>query len=636
MNIPTTPRLAVGTATYVPSSFRTRPRRFVTHAIACFASATVLLLGACGGGEDAPADPLDRFANQVIDWKVCDPTLVPGKFDGTAYAETIAALGERARCTLMRAPLDYANPDRGEVVIALLRVAAETRQQRRGAILFNPGGPGDDGLFLAPLFARLWGNAKASGSAAAYKQLSQSYDLVGFSPRGTGASTRLTCGSNEQLPFVASPSADRSAANVQAMFDVARLQAAACDKNPLTPFINSDATARDMDLVRRVLRDDKLNYFGFSYGTWLGVWYASLFPERTDRLVLSGSVDITTTLPGVFLLQGMSMQRALDAVLAPYAARHPDRFALGSDPDEVRRVHPTLPMNLRAATSEVLVGTMGNAIHADKNVLGLRAAQVLADWLAPYLDVTGPALDPVEALINAKIATPHAFVPIDNYDAIARTQASNIAGGYFSKVRRETNPVDLGAHESTQWAVACNDTAPGWDEGTWVAANDRNAAAYPFWGGYWTSLPCLYWGGPSVTRPALDGALRVPGILMLQTQFDPQTAVEGARRTLGALTNAAMVEVDGEITHGVLPPYGNDCVDQPFAEYMLSGRLPPRESAHCAGNPLPADRTTSSAGTGKALALPSSRAALFNDPDTAARLLRQIQELIARSGPTPR
>ncbi len=134
-----------------------------------------------------------RFTAQELEWKACDATIVPGGYGGTAYADTIKALGERARCALMRAPLDYASPERGEVAIALLRVAAEGPQPRRGAILLNPGGPGDDGLFLALLFGRLWSDVRTDGAGAQFKELAQTCDLVGFSPRGTGAGTRLTC-----------------------------------------------------------------------------------------------------------------------------------------------------------------------------------------------------------------------------------------------------------------------------------------------------------------------------------------------------------------------------------------------------------------------------------------------------------
>ena len=601
---------------------------------------STLLLGlvaACGGGDGQP-DPMARFTGQMLDWRECDATLVSGGMNDIPYADTIKALGTRVRCTLMWAPLDYANPDRGEVAIALLRVAAESASDRRGAILFNPGGPGDDGLFLAPLFARLWMGAKPDGTGASFREIARRYDIVGFSPRGTGASTRLVCATNEHAPFVASTNADRSPANVQAMLDAARLQAQACRKNPLTPFINTDATVRDMDLVRQLLRDDKLNYFGFSYGSWLGVWYASVFPERTGRLVLSGSVDVTTTLPGVFLLQGMGMQRALDQAIAPYAARHDDRYALGSDVAAIRRIQPALPIPLRTAVSEVLQAGIGNARHAEETTLALRAAQLLSSWLPARPENLSPTdLAALEAAIAAKIDGPQAFVRDPALNAIAQDQARTISAGYFYLARRTTEPVELTANVSTQWAVACNDTAPGWTEAAWVAENDRDAALYPFLGGYWTPLPCLYWGGPSVLRPSLEGARQFGGTLILHGSLDPQTPLEGALKTFAALPGSSLVQVDGEYTHGVLPPYGNDCVDLPFVDYMLAAKQPPREATHCPANPLPADVTKQAGVTTKALGAADRRSALFTDPALAEQLTGQIQDLVsAKLRPTPR
>jgi pimeloyl-ACP methyl ester carboxylesterase len=573
--------------------------------------ASLLCAGATAAscGSAAP-DPLAPYRTQSLAWQACDPTIIPAD-----YAPLLDQLESRVQCAMMRVPLDYADPGRGEAVVALLRVAAEGGAPRKGAILFNPGGPGDDGLVFAVIFGSLWTNANPlDPSGALFHQVSQSYDLVGFSPRGVGASTRLYCGSNELQPFVANMSRDRSPANVQAMLDKSRLIAEACRKNPLTPFINSEGTAQDMDLVRHLLGDEKLNYWGYSYGTWLGAWYASRFPGRVGRMVLGGTVDLTGTLPDDYLTQAMGMQRVLDDVLAPYAARHPELFGLGSDAAAVRAVHPSLSGDLQEASSELLSGFMGAARTADSAVLGLRAAQVLQAILDAHPLATE---EEVAALVDA--AT---FVPLAGPDKLARSLAQSLRASYFVQVGRERTPVSLAGSPAAQWTITCNDVAMTRGATAWMQENDRLAATYPFMGGYFSVMPCMSWGGPSVARPALEPATRAGGIVMLQSQLDPQTPLEGALKSWAALPNASLVQIDGEITHAVGVPYGRPCIDLAIGEYLVAGTQPSRET-RCEGKPLPAD----AAGV-PAAAAPGTT---FRDPALARRAMDQLGRVLHRN-----
>ena len=220
--------------------------------------AAVLLLAACGGGDGD--DPLAGFKGQKLAWQSCDPAILGDSGAATLNKSnvTLERFGTRLSCATMRAPLDYANPGKGELQVAFMRVAAEDPAQRQGAIMLNPGGPGGDGLILAPVFGAMWSGAdEQTTTGALYRQMARSFDLVGFSPRGTGASTRLQCNSDETKKFVANETADRSPTNLAAMLYNARLSAEACAKNPLTPYLNTDATARDMDLMRHLLGDEK-------------------------------------------------------------------------------------------------------------------------------------------------------------------------------------------------------------------------------------------------------------------------------------------------------------------------------------------------------------------------------------------
>jgi pimeloyl-ACP methyl ester carboxylesterase len=524
----------------------------------------------------------------------------------------------------MRVPLDYTEPARGEVSVALLRVSAELPAQRLGAILFNPGGPGGDGLFLAPLFAGLWSGANpASASGKLYKQMSQAYDLIGFSPRGTGNSTRLYCGANEPLQFVANPVADRRPENIAAMHFNAKLKAQACLKNPLTPFINTDATARDMDMVRHLLGDEKLNYYGASYGTWLGSWYASLFPQRVGRMLLTGVVDLGINLEETFLMQGLGYQRVLDDVLAPYAARHNDLFGLGTDALAVRQIHRALPLHLQDAVSERLTGVMGDSTKADEALATLRAAKLLQGLIQ-----THPAAD--EKMLADLIAGegwPYT-APVAARDQEARVQALAINTAYQARLRREASTLDISGGAVMYFAIACNDTRMRFGTDAWVEKNTNLAALYPLFGGSFTEWPCLYWSAPPVTRPALALASQAGGIVMLQTQLDARTPLEGALRSFAAMPNASLVQVDGEYNHGLSLPYQVDCVDIPLAEYFLTGKQPVRHST-CTGKPLAADASIAATAAQKKRANASTGqpTSVFNDPVAAARLLAKIQNI---------
>lgn len=561
--------------------------------------AAAVVLAACGGGDGD--DPLASFKSQKLSWQSCDPSII-----GASGAATLSKLnvtleqfGTRLGCATMRAPLDYANPGKGELQVAFMRVAAEDTAQRKGAIMFNPGGPGGDGLVLAPVFGAMWSGAdEQTSTGALYKQMARSFDLVGFSPRGMGASTRLRCESNETKKFVANETADRSSVNLAAMMYNARVTAEACAKNPLTPDINSDATARDMDLMRHLLGDEKFNYYGISYGTWLGTWYAALFPERVGRMVLSGVVNLPQSLVNTFLSQPMGYQRAFDQVILPYAARHAGVFSLDGSAADLGAVFATLDVNLQVAVSQMVTGYLGNAKNATNVVLAMVAGKKL-DGLLKAADVQTllKAGNTSEAatLVAARIATADfAQTPTvdgQRYDlnATARQLALQLASGFFDQVNRLTEQVDDVGSQALAYAVPSNDTAMGIDIAAWIAATNRNAANYPLAGGLFTAWPGLYWGAPSVIRPPLARAAQAGAIVMLQTSLDAQTPVEGAEQSLAALANASIVLVRNDYTHGLMLPYGQPCVDDPVARYFLNGTPLPRRT-ECGGNTLLWDR----------------------------------------------
>lgn len=588
-------------------------------------------LAACGGGSP---DPLAPYRSQVLAWQPCDATILGAQQQALKdFGVTMAELGSRVTCATMRAPIDYANPARGELRVALMRVAALDPKQRLGAILFNPGGPGGDGLFLAPIFAAIWTRADGPNPAAPlYRQMSRSYDVVGFSPRGTGASTRVYCGSNELLKPIANDTADRSQANLDAMLYNARITAEACAKNPLTPFVNTDATARDMDLLRHLLGDEKLNYYGISYGTWLGTWYAGLFPERVGRMLLTGVVDQTQGIEESFLNIPMGYQRVFDELIVPYAAGHADIFSARAGAPRFGAIFGSITdSNLRGAVSDVVSPKLRQSSSATSAVLGMVAADAVRELLA-----VRPALDQSQLLARLASTPLASIVEVQGeltLDDVAHDLARQIVAGYFARLSPAPRSVDVAGEDAMGFAVVSNDYPMRLDVTGWIAATNRNAASYPLAGGMFTEWPGLYWGGPTVTRPSFERMRQAGDIVMMQTEYDGVTPLEGAEKSFAALPNASVVLIRGEYSHGTFVPYGRPCSDEPVARYFLYGTKPaPRTD--CPGLPLYWDEKRPAGVVAKS-AMPG-RDSMFSDPQGAAVLYRQLEGIVSRASASRR
>lgn len=237
--------------------------------MAAAAAGLALLLSACAapgsgandaGGESAEqARDFAAFYEQEIDWYPC--TEAEGLDD--ELAEELAAAGfdvEGIGCALVRAPYDWEDPAGDEAIELSIVHIPSTGDAPLGTLLGNPGGPG------APGTGFMLGTAISPG----FEEVAAHYDLLGFDPRGIGGSTPLDCdGAGSTLPVV-------------------QLGACVAD-DPLTHTMGTSQVARDMDLLRHLMGDERMNFFGYSYGTMLGASYATIFPERVGRMVLDSA-----------------------------------------------------------------------------------------------------------------------------------------------------------------------------------------------------------------------------------------------------------------------------------------------------------------------------------------------------------
>src|SRR6266852_6909705 len=232
--------------------------------------------------------------------------------------------GNGFQCGTLTVPLEYANPGGDTIKIALIRKPATDTANRIGSLLTNPGGPGASGIDYL------------KSQASSLVKLNTRFDLIGFDPRGTGQSSPIRCLNGPQedafnaLDSVLDDPIEKAAA-IQADEDFV----AGCQEmsGKILPYVDTPSVARDMDRIRAALGDSKLTYLGFSYGTYIGEWYAHLFPTHVRALVLDGVLDPAMPANDFLLEQIKGLQGNLEAFVADCRSRSSCAYARSGDPE---------------------------------------------------------------------------------------------------------------------------------------------------------------------------------------------------------------------------------------------------------------------------------------------------------------
>lgn len=241
------------------------------------------------------------------------------------WTTTTSEDGGTVEHTTIEVPVDHARPDGERLTLALSRHRASDPARRRGILLSAHGGPGGD-----------WGRGRGLAAAFAGTPVHEVYDLIGFDPRGTGASTPLHA--EVTVPGAAFDSRPPDSA-FDALAEDMRQRELGCQRagGTLRPHISTRNTARDMDLIRAVLGEERLTFVGYAYGAYVGAVYGSMFPERLDRSVLDSCVGPDWTWREQFLWQGDAVQRNVDR-WADWTAARDGHFGLGRRPSHVLAV----------------------------------------------------------------------------------------------------------------------------------------------------------------------------------------------------------------------------------------------------------------------------------------------------------
>lgn len=525
-----------------------RPRR--VPALAALAVAGLLV----PVSTRAPAAAAEPYAVQDIVWKPCfgPPPVPPGLPSGA----------EALECGSYRVPRDWDAPGAGvDLTIAVSRLRP-SGGAARGSLFTNPGGPGGPGRQLPLLFLTRSRARVLAGQ-----------EIIGIDVRGTGASTNVTCG-NQALTGASLDPRDRRPENTDLILDAARFVAKSCQSaSPdLEPFVTTEQTVHDLDLLRQLLGRERINWLGYSGGTWLGAFYATYFPERVGRFVLDSNVEFTAPWAKAFTNQALGFERRFRVDFLPYVAAYHAYFGLGATPGEVDRAYERLRARL-AADPLVLDKTLV-VYPSDLDKLFLSAMYSKRRFQS--------AAEDFRALLDA---TSHRETSPDGR-ALAWRQRLAADVQRARELDRFAGPLPLApdGRQATFLSIICNDLPWPGDRASLLADSERLGTAYPLTGWRTLSVPCVSWKRPAGELRTPTGA-GVPPVLMVQTERDPATPLEGALRAHQAFAGSRLLTVVDEGDHGAYAG-GNDCVDNAVEDYLLDGVLPP-EGMTCPGTPVP-------------------------------------------------
>ncbi|WP_329451607.1 alpha/beta hydrolase [Streptomyces sp. NBC_01724] len=490
-----------------------------------------LLISGCSSGSSttsasrsAPAAPTELlpYYSQHLTWRDCG---VSG-----------------FQCATMKAPLDYAKPGAGDIKLAVSRKKATGPGKRIGSLLVNPGGPGGSAIGYLQSYA-------AAGYPAPVRAR---YDMVAVDPRGVARSEPVECLTGPQMDaYTQVDQTPDDTAEVTQLSDSFHKFANGCEQRSgkILPHVSTVEAARDMDILRSLLGDEKLTYVGASYGTFLGATYAELFPARTGRLVLDGAMD-----PSLSSIEMNRDQTAgFETAFQSFAA------------DCVKK--SDCPLGTTSTTDA--------AAHLE---------QLFADLDAKSIP-TGETRKLGESLATMGVVA--AMYDESSWpqlrEAIAGAQRGNgsgllaLADSYYERQPNGTYANLMAANA----AVNCLDSPPAFTGTNAVKqALPSFEKASPVFGKplAWASLNCADWPVGATGAPHRIKAKGASPIVVVGTTRDPATPYKWAQSLAGQLSSGRLLtyEGDGHTAYG----RGSDCIDSAINRYLLDG-TPPAADKRC-------------------------------------------------------
>ncbi|MDQ6816043.1 MAG: alpha/beta hydrolase [Actinomycetota bacterium] len=458
-----------------------------------------------------------------------------------------------AQCGYLSVPLDYAHPSGAQIQIAVSRIT-HTSDLYQGILLTNPGGPGGSGLHLNTF---LIGALQQEGFSAA----AAGYDWIGFDPRGVGSSKpALTCNPN----YFRADRPNYIPLNIALLtfwlsYSKSYAQACAAVSPQQTALLNHMTTrdaAMDMNRIREALGQRQMTYYGYSYGTYLGQVYSTLFPSHVRRLIMDSNVDPRKIWYQANLNQDIAFNRNENIWLG-WLAKYDSVYHLGATKSAVESLFYATKRQLAEHPAGGVVGpdewldAFLPAGYFQQTWLGL--AKVFSDYINRH------SADATNALIAA-------------YQGADSPGNDNGFAVYL--------------------AVSCTDTQWPTEWSVWARDNSRVNREAPFftWGNAWFNAPCIYWPAPAAHPVQINGR-GIGNALLIDETLDAATPFTGSLEVRHLFPHSVLLAEPGGTTHADSLA-GNLCVDSTIANYLLTGALPPRKpdarwDATCAPLPVP-------------------------------------------------
>ncbi|MEU6488373.1 alpha/beta hydrolase [Streptomyces sp. NPDC046887] len=446
-------------------------------------------------------------------------------------------------CAVLPVPLDYRDSAGPRIDLAVSRVRSERPEARRGVLLVLPGGPGGPGI------PRL--TAKGAALAAATGGI---YDLVAFDPRGTGESTKASCGLAAEDRFLVNlrawPAPDGGIGENVAR---ARRTAEACARHggPVLSSLSTANEVRDMDRLRQALGERKLSAWGVSYGVYPAAVYAQLHPDRTDRWVLDSAGDPDPRR----LARGWKENMSLGA-----HQRFPDFAAWAADPPP-----PHEKLRLAERAEDVLPLVLDLAARLDHEP---------RPSTTPGVPLTGNVLR--QAVQNALFADAAFPALAELIQTARRPEGVPVLPAPLAAPLSDTEA-------AVSIAVICNDLRWSGTPASYARAVTEDRARYPLTAGAPANItPCTFWRDAPADQPVRITSRGPSNILMIQALRDPATPYSGAlnmRQALGDRTRLVTLDRGG---HGMYLANGNACGDRLVTDFLTTGTRPDHDTT-CPG-----------------------------------------------------
>ncbi|WP_406440312.1 alpha/beta hydrolase [Streptomyces sp. NBC_00631] len=506
----------------MPNPFRIR-----VAALTAAVALSSLLTGCGDGSKDGD------LTAQKLDWKNCP---APDEAEGGGDSPSPLPGGGPWQCATMKAPLDWSKPKGATIGLALIRARASGDASKRiGSLIFNFGGPGGSGVTTLPAFGE------------DYAALRTRYDLVSFDPRGVGRSDPVECENDAQLDdyFQQDATPDTSAERTQLVNRTKQFNAA-CEKNSRTilPHVRTTDAARDMDLMRQVLGDAKMHYFGISYGTELGGVYAHLFPKNVGRAVFDAVVDPTQDPEQSSLGQAKGFQLALDNFAEDCTSKKTE-CPIGATPQDVKDRIAKLLADLDAKPIPGILPRMLTQTAATNGIAQSLYSKDFWEYLTEGLEEAYDGDGKILMLLSDSMN--------------GRSQ-----NGEYSNIT------------AANIAINCADEKPRYTADYVQQKVPEFRAASPLFGDYlaWGMVSCTDWAVPGAAdHPDVSAPGSAP-ILVVGNTGDPATPYEGAKKMVDALGKGVGVELTYKGQgHGAYDSK-NRCVQGAVNGYLLEGTVP--------------------------------------------------------------